>query len=46
MQTTEGLVVPWKPGNAGGGKEPCPDPVRKAAESQVIDDESSNTEYG
>lgn len=20
---SEGLIVPWKPGNAGGGKEPC-----------------------
>jgi len=43
---TEGFVVPTKPGNAGQGKEPQPDPVREAAESQVIDDESTNTESG
>jgi hypothetical protein len=43
---TEGLIVPLKPGNAGGGKEPWPISVREAADSQVIDDESRNTEHG
>ena len=43
---TDGFVVPEKPGNTGGGKEPWPISGREVAESQVIDDESKNTEYG
>jgi hypothetical protein len=42
----ERIGVPVKPGNAGGGKEPWPVSVREVAESQVIDDESRNAEYG
>jgi hypothetical protein len=38
----DGFVVPMRPGNAGGGKEPCPDPGEGRADSPAIDDESIN----
>jgi hypothetical protein len=41
-QMADGLVVPARPGNAGGGKEPCPDPGEGRADSPAIDDESTN----
>jgi hypothetical protein len=41
-QMADGLVVPMRPGNAGGGKEPCPIPSEGRADSPVIDDESTN----
>ena len=43
-RVAEGLVVPMKPGNSGGGKGPWFQDADEAAGKEAIDDESSNAE--
>ena len=41
-QMADGSVVPWRPGNAGGGKGPWFETSERSGESPTIDHGSSN----